>query len=528
MIKLTTILTLFILVSSVVAQDNLKLEWVKLFDLPGSIADEPVDMEIDNEGNVYAVASIGAPSHGFRIMLIKYNSYGEEEWMRIYEGKDSVDTQAIGLELDGGGNVYVAGHVFNRDSISSYDVNYLLLSYCTNGNLNWVVEHDRSRLDVPRDIALDNEGHILITGASFFDRGREFLTVKYSPNGELEWVNTFVLDEAKDNLALKVSIDNNGAVFVTGYSSEPGLLMPILKYSTDGDLEWIRAKENNQGLLLDVDSMGNVYAGNQYISKFDSEGNEQFTTTYQGDWDESYFIDLIVDEFQSVYIAGEVEYEDDYSRFTVLKYDNEGELSWQYIIGANGAEYGRAYSLTKDTMGNIYAAGSISGKSRDMIILKFDHEGTVKLQKKYDSELGYDDTAKKILVDKNNNLYVWGISYIDEIYNYRCTLLKFSQELSTKVLDDPPQMLKHPYLYQNYPNPFNPSSQITFSIPEQSKVELKVYDVLGQQVAELINENLSPDRYDVEFDGTDLSSGLYIYKITAGKFTASKKMVLIK
>jgi hypothetical protein len=83
-------------------------------------------------------------------------------------------------------------------------------------------------------------------------------------------------------------------------------------------------------------------------------------------------------------------------------------------------------------------------------------------------------------------------------------------------------------LSQNYPNPFNPSTTIKFSVPEQSNVVLKIYDVLGSEVANLVNETLDAGNYTVNFDASQFASGMYIYKITAGNFTTSKKMMLMK
>ncbi len=83
-------------------------------------------------------------------------------------------------------------------------------------------------------------------------------------------------------------------------------------------------------------------------------------------------------------------------------------------------------------------------------------------------------------------------------------------------------------LLQNFPNPFNPSTIISFTVPERIKVVLKVYDVLGKEVAELINDIKSPGRYEVEFNASALSSGTYYYKLTAGDFVDVKKMILLK
>jgi hypothetical protein len=83
-------------------------------------------------------------------------------------------------------------------------------------------------------------------------------------------------------------------------------------------------------------------------------------------------------------------------------------------------------------------------------------------------------------------------------------------------------------LSQNYPNPFNPSTKIEYSIPEASFVQLKVYDILGNEVATLVNEEQSAGTYRADFSGNDLASGLYIAKLQAGNYSKTIKMSLLK
>ena len=83
-------------------------------------------------------------------------------------------------------------------------------------------------------------------------------------------------------------------------------------------------------------------------------------------------------------------------------------------------------------------------------------------------------------------------------------------------------------LTQNYPNPFNPSTTIKYQIPELSFVTVKVYDVLGSEVATLINEEKPIGSYEIEFDATTLPSSIYFYRLQAGAFVETKKMVLMK
>jgi hypothetical protein len=83
-------------------------------------------------------------------------------------------------------------------------------------------------------------------------------------------------------------------------------------------------------------------------------------------------------------------------------------------------------------------------------------------------------------------------------------------------------------LQQNYPNPFNPTTQIRFSLAEQSQVTLKVYNILGKEIATLVNDVKGAGVHEVSFNGTGLSSGVYFYTLQTGKFTETRKMILMK
>jgi hypothetical protein len=106
--------------------------------------------------------------------------------------------------------------------------------------------------------------------------------------------------------------------------------------------------------------------------------------------------------------------------------------------------------------------------------------------------------------------------------------LSFGPTAPTDVKGSPNATPTSYALDQNYPNPFNPSTMIQFEIPEARFVTLKVYNLLGQEVATLINNQLGAGRYRAEFDGRNLPSGRYLYRLQAGTYTETKKMVLVK
>lgn len=130
------------------------------------------------------------------------------------------------------------------------------------------------------------------------------------------------------------------------------------------------------------------------------------------------------------------------------------------------------------------------------------------------------ETKAYSFVDKNVNAGT---------YSYRLKQIDFDGtfEYSNVIEVDvsSPQQFE---LSQNYPNPFNPATTISYTIPQSSFVTLKVYDIIGNEVATLVNENKEAGRYNVNFDAANLSSGIYLYSITAGNFTEVRKMTLIK
>ncbi|MGC8654760.1 MAG: T9SS type A sorting domain-containing protein, partial [Candidatus Kryptoniota bacterium] len=86
----------------------------------------------------------------------------------------------------------------------------------------------------------------------------------------------------------------------------------------------------------------------------------------------------------------------------------------------------------------------------------------------------------------------------------------------------------HFSLNQNYPNPFNPATNISFSIPSKSFVSLKVFDALGREVATLLSEELPPGMYSQQWNAQGFPSGVYFYRLQAGSFTDTKKLILLK
>jgi hypothetical protein len=98
----------------------------------------------------------------------------------------------------------------------------------------------------------------------------------------------------------------------------------------------------------------------------------------------------------------------------------------------------------------------------------------------------------------------------------------------TSVNDEKAGVINTFTLGQNYPNPFNPATTINYQLPAASRVEIKIFDMLGREVASLVNKEQPQGKYSVKFDGSNLTSGIYFYRLKAGGYVVTKKMQLIK
>jgi len=96
------------------------------------------------------------------------------------------------------------------------------------------------------------------------------------------------------------------------------------------------------------------------------------------------------------------------------------------------------------------------------------------------------------------------------------------------AVNDDEVVANHFELDQNYPNPFNPSTRINYSVPTSSFINLKVYDILGNDVAVLVNEEKPAGNYEINFDASRLTGGVYFYQLTSNSFVDTKKMILLK
>jgi len=277
--------------------------------------------------------------------------------------------------------------------------------------------------------------------------------------------------------------------------------------STDKGISWLN-KINEFVFSIAVDSSGNIYAGTNSGRIYKSTDNgENWFYSDNGLTTGSTIMDIEVSP------SGRVIYAGTYGN-GIFKSENEGE----YWVDAShgGLEQKAVFAIgvrnDKEIFASIFEEDEIyyteSGGGNWLLV----------------SQGMYEIETRAFEVDGEGYVYAGTKESV-----WRTKTNTIITDIETEEYLTPENF----YLSQNYPNPFNPSTTISYSISEPSYVTLKVYDILGNEVTTLVNEEKPAGSYEVEFsaeggDAYKLASGIYIYRLTSGIFTASKKLILLK
>ena len=214
--------------------------------------------------------------------------------------------------------------------------------------------------------------------------------------------------------------------------------------------------------------------------------------------------------------------------YATIKYNSTGVQLWvqRYNGPGNNSDYATALSVNDS--GNVYVTGYSpggSGTGNDYATLKYNSSGVEEWVQRYHGPGNSSDYARSIAVDASGNVYVTGESF-GSGSNYDYATIKYSQMVAIQPISN--EIPNQFSLSQNYPNPFNPSTKINYELLNTNYVLLKVFDVLGNEVAVIVNEKQNAGSYQVDFDGSIFTSGVYFYKIEAGEFVETKRMLLLK
>jgi uncharacterized delta-60 repeat protein len=290
--------------------------WTNIYNGPANDSDELMDMAVDNSGNVYVTGYSAAVSSHDDCFTIKYDTNGNTIWQARYESPSNAYSQGSDIALDNAGNVYVLGSTVNAD--------FITIKYDSNGSQLWAKTYKGplSSYGNAADIAVDAAGNVYITGAGDDDvNSLDWVTVKYNSSGTQLWAKRYNGPGKSYDEPLDMDIDSSGNVYVTGYcnAGSTGSDYATIKYGPDGNQLWVvlyNDYSNTDDTAVDVavDVYGNVYVtGTSYLTgydqnyvtiKYDANGNQLWTVTYDGGFGTDYAYDMTIDDFGNIYVVG--------------------------------------------------------------------------------------------------------------------------------------------------------------------------------------------------------------------------------
>jgi len=538
-----TLTTLFFLITIGNLYSQVTQDWVARYNGQAHFYNEANSITVDKSGNIYVTGKSEAIYLKSDYATIKYNPAGVIQWENKFNGlKDSIDIP-YSIVLDHNNNVYVTGKSYGNGT--DYDIT--TIKYNPSGVQQWTQRYNSNfnGSDVGRYIAVDNLNNVYVTGES----NQDIVTIKYNSNGIIQWIKSYNGPGNGTDSPNSMKIDNKGNVYITGQSVGNGsdLDYVTIKYNTSGIQQWVQRyngtyNSEDQSNSLDVDFSGNVYiTGESYYNnrlscitiKYNPSGIQQWLDIFNDTLNYSKGVNIKTDLTGNIFVALESFFFSPGIDFVVVKYNPAGIQQW---IAHNNASYIDSPGFMNiDIYGNIYVAGTsrIFQFHYDYLTVKFDNNGVLQWTKRYDAhpELNIEyDGLNGLTLDTSGNVYVTGTSQGFVSQADFCTI-KYSQPIGIQPISS--EIPSQFSLSQNYPNPFNPTTKIRFALPLSPKgeglgVRLKIYDILGREVETLVNEQLKPGTYEVTWDASDYSSGVYFYSVQAGNYKETKKMILEK
>ena len=570
-------ITLFLFVllfKSIFAQNIL---WKKNFGL--NTADDFGRSVIEtSDGGIAIVGYTGSfGSGGNDVWLIKTNAGGDTLWTKTYGGTNGDFGYSIKQIKDGG---FIIGGATYSYGVGGAD--FYIIRTDSIGDTLWTKTFGEVNDDFCLSLDTLVDGYILAGKKNSNQPFKpDIWIIKIDQIGNLIWQKTY--STSGDDVAYSVDKTNDGGFIIAAEWSAVGLLMKI---NSLGDSLWSKSLEAGLRSVTRSDYGGYILTGaiwngaeevNVLLLKTDSLGNTEWEKTYdyQNDYDIGYSVQQTIDG--GYIVCGSAIVDGGASFGWIIRTNDLGDTLWtqevhSYVKSSVLSSINTTlYSVIQSSNGDYVVVGNqpilpVSDHAQQVVLLRIasdiipveltsftatSEQNSVSLNWQTATETnnsGFEiersqTSNVKGQMEWNEVGFVPGFgtttepksySFTDENlsagkYQYRLKQIDFDGSFEYSNIVEVEVMVTKDYsLSQNYPNPFNPATLISFSIPNDEFVSLRIYDVLGREFAQIINERRSAGTYQIEFNGAALNSGVYYYTLTAGSYTETKKMMIIK
>jgi hypothetical protein len=353
-------------------------QWVARYNGPGNGDDYARAIAVDLLGNVYVTGySMGVGTYE-DYATVKYSAMGIEQWVARYDGPLSFIDAARAIAVDNVGGVYVTGYSDGGNT----GIDCATVQYDSTGIEQWVVRYDgpSSWTDITWAMSVNSAGSVCVTGFSWgLMTEHNYLTMMYDSLGTEQWVAVYNGPANGNDAAWAISSDSMSNVYVTGWSEDPstGDDYATLKYHFSGVQQWV-ARYDGTGSGADmawgltIDNEGNVYVtgysegvgtGGDYATlKYDNSGIEQWVVRYDGGaMGEDSAKAITIDSDNNIYVTGYSEGIGTGGDYATVMYDCMGTEQWVARYDGLGDSIDAATAIAIDDMGYVYVTGSSYG-----------------------------------------------------------------------------------------------------------------------------------------------------------------------
>ena len=292
-----------------------------------------------------------------------------QEWIHTINGQSDSDDRGYGIVVDASGNVYTTGYITNNNT----GIDIIITKHSNSGNLLWqyIFNGTGNSTDKAYGIVVDNNGNVYVTGYTTKTGGNiDYVTLKLNPSGTLKWSKTYNGGAGQEDKAWGIVVDASENCFVTGTAknSSTGNDCVTLKYNKDGVQIWAKT--------------------------FDAAMHKDDEATC-----------IAMDSNEDIYVGGYGEFSSGNTDYMLVKYNTNGTLKWSKNYNGPGEQNDRVWGIVVDASDNVYITGESAGitSKNDIATLKYSSAGTLLWTSRFNGTDGHDDKGYGIVVDELTN-----------------------------------------------------------------------------------------------------------------------------
>ncbi|MGZ3914784.1 MAG: SBBP repeat-containing protein [Flavisolibacter sp.] len=538
-------------------------QWVARFNGPGNGLDWAFALKVDKDNNVYVSGFATVLGSSSDCAVVKYNSSGVLQWARFHNGSGNESDVAFAMVLDPvTSDVYVTGNTTSTNG----NEDYILIKYNSAGDEQWVRTYNGTgnNIDDARVITLDPQGNVYVSGQSRAPGNiYDCATIKYNASGTLLWVQRYSGPAQNICQPNAMVSDKSGNIYITGFTmdSQNKRLCATLKYNSEGIQQWVQLYSgipggDNIGWAIALDSQDNIYVAGEssgsstsidYITiKYDPNGVQQWAERYDIAHLINFAAAIAVNKFNEVFVTGSVRtYADihaDYYDYATIKYIQSSPLMVKaapdttiyYGYGANclALSAGASGGLPPYNFSWSYGAVIINNQNLTVCpttttvytVSVTDANGKTAISsttvKVLDIRCG--NQLKKVQICHKGQELCVAASAVAEHLQHGDLLgacpgknqIMVNQTQGQTSLSSLAQKNVHGIPFEAYPNPARNRMTIHYELAADAYVTIKLFRLTGEEITTIVRENASAGNHTAVLDTKNLIPGIYLCRMT--------------